>query len=525
LTSAWRGWRERALLWRGMRRSLPAAAAAALIGGTTVLAFETGGYFDRARLIAGVVAWALVVLAALTASRPLPSSGPGRAALAGLALLAVWTGVSLLWAPIAGYAEDDLQRVLLYLGFFWAAIVFLRGAGVQRWFEPAIALGVLVVVSYALSERLLPGVVELQRSYTSAGRLEQPLTYWNATGIVAAVGLLLCIRIAGDPGRPIRLRVGAAAAGVPIGLGLYLTFARGALASLAVGLLVLVALAPAVRSQLRSIVCVVGAAGVASLVASALPAVKSLGRGEEGEPTQGLVMLAALLMLGAAAGVVVIRRPRRHLPSPRLPASRPTTVLGAAALVLLAGLVTVALLEGKPQGVSPRQRADPGRLTSVDTNRYRYWEVAVGAFVDHPVAGLGSGGFAVEWLKQQDREDQAHDAHSLYLETGAELGLAGLAFLALFVGGVVAAVVRLYRRNPALATGLSAALAAWACHAGLDWDWEMPAATLPALLLGAAAIAWSEQLTSRAEGPHRSAEAPAIPAPARDRARAAERTV
>jgi hypothetical protein len=35
-------------------------------------------------------------------------------------------------------------------------------------------------------------------------------------------------------------------------------------------------------------------------------------------------------------------------------------------------------------------------------------------------------------------------------------------------------------------------LAAWALHAGLDWDWEMPALTLMGLLLAAAAVAWSE---------------------------------
>ena len=485
-----------------MRRFLPAAAAAALIGGTTVLAFETGGFFDRARLIAAATAWALVFIAALTSPTPLPNSWPGRAALGGLALLATWTGVSLLWAPIAEFAEDDLQRVLLYVGFFWAAIVFLRGPAVQRWLEPAIAFGALVVVGYGLSERLLPGLVELQRSLTSSGRLEQPLTYWNAMGIVATIGLLLCIRIAGDPDRPRRLRAAAAAAGVPVGLGLYLTFARGALAGLAVGVLVLTALAPAVRAQLQSIVCVIATAGAASLIANALPAVESLPRGADGDATEGLVMLAGLLVLAVAAAAGVLWRPRWSLPSPRLPASRPVTVLSAAAVAVVALVIAVALLEGKPQAVSPRSGADPSRLASVDTNRYRYWEVGADAFLDHPVGGLGSGGFAVEWLKQRDSADQAHDAHSLYLETAAELGVVGLAFLALFVTGVPPAVVRLYRQNAALATGLSAALAAWGLHAGLDWDWEMPAATLPALLLAAAAIGWSDSqpmARSRAE--------------------------
>ncbi len=132
-------------------------------------------------------------------------------------------------------------------------------------------------------------------------------------------------------------------------------------------------------------------------------------------------------------------------------------------------------------------------MGTIDTNRYRYWEVAGSTFADQPIRGAGSGAFVVDWLKVEDRVDASADAHSLYLETAAELGLVGVAFLLLFLGGTGAAVVRLYRLNPGAATGLAAGLAAWTFHAGLDWDWEMPAVTLPALLLAAAAIAWSEE--------------------------------
>ena len=92
------------------------------------------------------------------------------------------------------------------------------------------------MVAYGLSERLLPGIVELDRSSAAAGRLEQPLTYWNAYGLVAAIGFVLAVRIAGRPGRaPRRCGRLAAAAGVVIGFAGYLTFARGALAAAAAG--------------------------------------------------------------------------------------------------------------------------------------------------------------------------------------------------------------------------------------------------------------------------------------------------
>ncbi len=446
-----------------------------------------------------------MAIAAVLVPEPLPSSVPGRLALAGLLLLTAWTAASVSWAPIGGRAQDDVQRLVLYLGVFIAAVALLRGPLARRWLEPSLALGTLVVVAYGLSERLLPGLVELDRSSAAAGRLEQPLTYWNAYGLVAAIGFVLAVRIAGDLERPQWLRAAAAASGVVIGLACYLTFARGALAAAAAGLLVLVAFAPAGRAQLRVVGIVLAPTFLAALAASRYPTIKSLEAGEPGDVLAGLLMLIALVLLAALAAVATLRRPRRELPLPELPVSRRTAVLAAGAVVLVVATLTAAALEGKPETVSPDVAADPARLGSIDTNRYRYWDVAVETWARNPIVGVGSGGFSVEWLKQRDRVDKSGDAHSIYVETAAELGLVGMAFLLMFLGGTAMAVLRLHRVDPSAATGLAGGLAAWWLHAGLDWDWEMPAAGLLMVVLAAAAVAWSEQRTGAAVGARRPA--------------------
>jgi O-Antigen ligase len=473
-----------------MRRWVLAVGASALLALPVVLAFSSGGFFDKPRLVGALAAWALVVLVAVAAPQPFPVSRPGRLAVLGLFLLCGWTAVSFAWAPLGGRAEDDLQRLLLYLGFLIAAIALLRGPLLRRLLEPLIVLSAFVIVAYGLSERLFPKLIELSSSGTAAGRLEQPLTYWNAEGILAAVGLVLAVHIAGDPMRERAIRSAAAAAGVLLGLGVYLTYARGALAAVAVGLVVLLALAPAVSPQLRAMLAVVGASALAGLVANGLSTVKSL---SARDPAEGLEMLAPLVVLMAAAALLAPREPRRSIRLPSLPVSRPAIVLGLSVLVLVVGGLVVAALEGKPQGTSPVRGATPARLATVDSNRYRYWEEAGSTFAEHPLVGIGSGGFQVEWLKVSQRVDTSGDAHSLYLETAAELGVVGVAILLLFLGGVGAAALRLYRTDPRVGVGLAAGLAAWAFHAGLDWDWEMPAVTMPALLLAAAAIAWSER--------------------------------
>ena len=236
----------------------------------------------------------------------------------------------------------------------------------------------------------------------------------------------------------------------------------------------------------------VGGGAVVAAVASRLPKVESLPAAQQGDTRQGLIMLAtlALVSLICAAWLPADHRPpgpgeRRRLPRPALVAV--VLVVGIAG-----GLAGVAALEQTPDSRSSGA-ATASRFGSTDTLRYSYWGVALDAFARDPLVGTGSGGFAVEWRRQQDRPEPAVDAHSLYVETLSELGLVGAVLLLAFMAGVVWATARLHRREPALVAGPAAALVVWAVHAGLDWDWEMPALTGISLLLAAALVAWQDE--------------------------------
>jgi len=483
-----------------------------LRAGPTVLAFHSGGFFDRPRLIAALGAWAVVLVAAFAAPRPLPASTPGRVALAGLAALAAWTALSLLWSPVAGATVDDIQRLLLYLGYVAGATALFAQPWVVRALEPALAAGALLVTGYGISERLVPDLVDLDASVSAGGRLEQPLTYWNASGALAAIGLVLCLRIAGDPRRGATLRAGAGAAAVPLATGVYLSFSRGALAALAVGVVTLLALAPDGRAQLRALAVTLLPGAAAAALAGALPAVRALEGGLSTRRAEGLAMLVALAVLAAAAGLLTLRAARAGTPGGRLALPRRAAVLAVIGVLLLGGVLAAAALEARPESSSPAFGATGARLGSIDSNRYSYWRVALGTFAGHPVQGIGSGGFVVDWLQERDVLDPTREPHSLYLGTLAELGLVGLAALLVFLGGIAAAARRLWRSDPGLAAGPAAALAVWVAHAGLDWDWEMPAATLVALALAAALVAWSERPAVSPAAPEGSAPASA-PAP------------
>jgi hypothetical protein len=460
------------------------AACSALLAAPTVMAFLSGGYFDQPRLVAAVLAWLLVVTAAVTAARPLPRSGAAWLTLGGLAALAAVTVASLAWAPLAGAALDDAQRALLYLGAFAAGVAFLRA---DRTIEPALAAGALIVILYGLSERLLPGLVDLDQSRTAGGRLEQPITYWNAIGAVAAMGLVLCTRMAADERRAIWLRAGAAAAAAPFGAAVYLTFSRGAIAAVAAGLLVLVLLVPQ-RAQMRAASVALGTGVAAAVACGVFPWVRSFSESSLSNGLQGLLALVLLAGLGALAAWLTLRWTAATRAAAG-PAASPRARVAAAAGVLVALVLVTAAVEGSPQGSSPQAGASTARLSSLDSMRYEYWRVALETFAGEPLYGTGTGGFRVEWLRERSEEDTSRDAHSLYLETLAELGLVGFAALLAFLAGLLLCVRRALLADRDAVVGLVGVLATYLAHAALDWDWEMPAVTLLALAAAAAVVA------------------------------------
>ena len=169
-------------------------------------------------------------------------------------------------------------------------------------------------------------------------------------------------------------------------------------------------------------------------------------------------------------------------------------VLGAV-VVVAAGLVAA----GGPHAAARRAyhafnapapvvKADTGgRLFSLSgSNRSSYWHVAWREAEAHPLLGGGAGSFQRFWLRHRPQSLPVLDAHSLYLETLAELGPVGLALL-LVALAVPFLALGSARRRPLAAAALGGYVA-FLVHAAIDWDWEMPAVTLAGLACGIALL-------------------------------------
>ena len=101
-----------------------------------------------------------------------------------------------------------------------------------------------------------------------------------------------------------------------------------------------------------------------------------------------------------------------------------------------------------------------------------------------------------------DRPTRILNAHSLYLEELAELGIVGGG---LVIAVVVSILVVLARRVRGPGRAVWAALFAgalmWAVHAGVDWDWQMPAVTAWFFGAGGLALAGPVERPERATWP------------------------
>jgi hypothetical protein len=148
----------------------------------------------------------------------------------------------------------------------------------------------------------------------------------------------------------------------------------------------------------------------------------------------------------------------------------------AVLLSLLAVGIAVAVVIGS-------ERGQP--FTLFGENRPHYWRVAWQDFEANPILGSGAGTFGAFWLEHRPVDEFVHDAHSLFLESLAELGSPGFALL---VVGLGVPLVALRRRQDPFVAAAAGAYVAFLLHAAVDWDWEFGAVGLVGVGCAAAVL-------------------------------------
>ena len=444
-------------------------------------------------------AWALM----RSRDRAAPRSGPALLAIGGVAGLAVWAGVSILWAPAGDLAWTEANRIAL------AALALVIGIGIASMvpqaperFAVGLSIAAAPVVLWALLARCMPTVFG---SDFEPSRLQAPVGYWNALALVAVVAIPGLLWWASRRGGDHRDLMGAAAAITVAVTTLVLTYSRGGLLSLVLVCLIVVGIMPGRMRQLSAL--------AGGLIGAILPAWYGLTTDALTDDAliaadrsdAGLGLLWRLLV-GLAIAAAVAWAIQRVLGGGRL--TRRRAGVAALVVVLLGVTGAGAYALAKPRdvgawisartaevtGTSGGLANTPGRLGSLDTNqRLQWWSEAARSAGDNLLVGEGAGSFPLVHLRERTTgEDRLNvrQPHNLVLEIAAGLGLVGLALLGCLVAGVAWAGTRAWQRRgpPTIALPL-AVFAAFLLQSQLDWTWTVPALTTVSMAAAGVMIA------------------------------------
>lgn len=493
----------RAVLWR-RALSGDAALALGLAAGVAAVAFVTTGGDAL-----GPNTWTEIVLTIIGAGLAIAVmviGAPGRAwGGATVALFAVFAGLtaaSISWSVQPNNSWIEAGRTLSYLA------VFVGGAAIarllpSRWaaIVGAVALAATVISAYALLVKVFPATLDANDQF---GRLQAPFQYWNATGLIAALGLAPCLWAGARRERARALRAFAVPAVSILLTVIVLSYSRGALLVAAIGLAFWFATVPL---RLRgALVLILGSIGAGALTIFALATaalthdqVALHSRTHAGHAFG--VVLVLVLALATVAGVIAAYAIDRVTLPERLRRRVAVALLVALALVPVAGIIAVAAssrgLTGEVSHLfstltSTRGGASntPARLTKLGNTRARYWSEGVKVGEHALLKGVGALGYETAVTRYTTDANVVPHAHSFVVETFADFGLIGIAVvLGLLTAWVIATRRTLTRPDSDWRAGeraglltMLAVVITFGAHSAIDWTWFVPGTAVPALM-------------------------------------------
>ena len=402
---------------------------------------------------------------------------------------------------------------MVYLSFFLAAFLIAQTDERRQRFAEGLAIAVTLVAFLALGGRLLPHVFEFAHTFEAGSRLGYPLGYWNANGAMFGIAAALLLWTS-RRSESAALRWFSAGAMPAVLLALYFTYSRGGLLSLLVATGCLLVLS---KDRLW-LLATLGAGALAAL--PAVLAVQARSGIANNFPTQETVDQGVTVLLILLAGVALalllyagLRRLERRggaLTGHAVRLSQSPVLLKRVALAFALLAIAAAIAVGgrawdQFSSSDVQFPANPQQHFSQlsGAGRHDFYRVAIDAFGEEPLIGHGAGTYQFSWNELRSINMPVHNAHSLYLEAFAELGLLGGLLVLALVGGLLWTGFAAWRAAAEPQrdryAALLAAMLAFAIGAGFDWFWEI--AGLGAVFFLAAGVLVSVRCVQLASGP------------------------
>jgi hypothetical protein len=477
------------------------AIAAVSFGASGGLALERTTWTEVGLVLCGA---ALIAGALLT--RAIAPPFYGGLTLLGLTALAAYTALSISWSLSPADSWLEASRTFAYVAAFAGALALVRLAP-GRWAAVlgGIGLGCVLVCVWALATKVFPEALSPDETFA---RLREPFGYWNAVGLMAALGVPPLLWIAARrTGSPVVNALAWPGLGI-LFICLMLSYSRGGLLALGLGLVFWFAVVPL---RLRAVPPLLAASVAAAPVvawtfardALSTDEIPLVARADAGHQLGALLLLltALLLATGLATAFFVFQRP----PAPRTRKLAGRVLLGGMAGVLVALLIAVASMPGglrgqtsdawhtltNPAATTPGNT--PDRLTATSSVRSRYWKEAWQVYKSSKTVGVGAGAYVLARTRYRTDRLTVRHAHGYAIQTLADLGLIGLGlslFAAIAWMCAAARATGLRHRDRGLPFDperiglltLATLVLIFGLHSLIDWTWFVPGNAVVALL-------------------------------------------
>jgi hypothetical protein len=484
---------------RSWRDGLAVAPVAVVLLLLILWAAHDGGYDEDTWYWGALILLALVAMVVGGLFGPLRRLGTAtKVALGAFILYVAWSYASIAWAAYRGDALSGSNKALLYLLIFTLCALSRWTPRRALWMTTAYtvavgAVGALILLKMALGQH--------PANLFTEGRLISPTGYLNANAALFMTTALLAVALAVRRELPIVLRgvlLAIACEGVQLAL---LAESRGWLFTLpAVLLVALVVARDRLRIAVAAIIPVIGALvplhrllHVYEVTAVDHPTASAF---DHAAKTAGATSLVCCLVVLIAGTLVLVAEDRFKPREVRRSVVLAGGLVAAVLALAVASAGAVAATHGHPirffneqwhgfTHPSTTNAAQASHFASTGSEREDAWRVALDAFAAHPIGGLGQDNFSDFYTVHGRTGIELAWVHSWELRLLAHTGIVGfLAFIAFLVAAAIAA---LRRRAPkgslrgAMAGIALLPLIVWLLHGSVDWFWEMPALSAPAL--------------------------------------------
>lgn len=498
-----------------LQAMLPLLPAAVLIAVVIAWVATGGGYESQPALDAGyepdpwyLGALTLIALLCTTAVGigRVQMTRASKVACAALLAYTAWSFASVLWAHDQGAAYLGSARTLVYFAAF-ATFALLP----WRDFSARVALGTLtsgigviaIVVAAKVATAANPGALYL------GGRLAYPMGYYNADAVLFMGAATVAVALAAQRTTAALLRVGGVTiAAVCLQLAV-LGQSRGWLFSAPIVLASMLLLIPG-RVRLLSFALLPAAATAATaptllrVYGKAAPGGEALAQPRlnqvlhaQGNHAVKAMVVADVLLAAVAAAIVALDRRVNLTASGQRHFDRASRAIAVA--VVLAGIaVGVLAVHGhvigrvesawKSFAHTPSPTGGYSHFTTLASNRSDIWRVALHEFAASPIGGIGQDNFAASYIQLRHTYEQPRWTHSIELRLLTHTGAVGALLFLLFAAAALVAALR-DRHGTTRSTAAILLLPAvvWLVQGSIDWFWEYPALSVPALAFAGAA--------------------------------------